>query len=69
MRGFISAGLLDMNNAINLNTSGGWQSLLARSLSLVHNSPVKNNQASLTSALSALMDDADVLNVLEAAEW
>lgn len=69
MRGFISAGLLDMNNAINLNTSGGWQSLLARSLSLVHNAPVKNNQASITSALSALMDDADVLNVLEAAEW
>jgi hypothetical protein len=68
MRGFISTGLLDMTTPINLNISGGWQSLLARTLSVVHNANVKNNKASLESALSQLLD-GDVTDVLDAAEW
>ena len=69
MRGFISAGLLDMTTPINLNLSGGWQSLLARTLSVVHNATVKNNKASLESALNQLLDEEDVNDVLDAAEW
>ena len=68
MRGFISAGLLDMTTPINLNLSGGWRSLLARTLSVVHNATVKNNKASLESALNQLLDEKDVIDVLDAAE-
>jgi alpha-aminoadipic semialdehyde synthase len=69
MRGFISAGLLDMTTPINLNQSGGWQSLLARTLSVVHNATVKNNKASLESALNQLLNEEDLTAVLDAAEW
>lgn len=69
MRGFTSAGLLDSSTQINLNQSGGWQSLLAHSLSIIHGISVKNDRSSLMSALRNLMLESEAIEVIEAAEW
>jgi hypothetical protein len=69
MRGFQKAGVLDLQSSIDLNSRGGWQSLLAQSLSQVHLASIKNDQQNLTAALRGSMTDSEVTDLLEAAEW
>lgn len=69
MKGFASAGLLDLQSSIELNSRGGWQSFLAQSLSQVLQTHVKNDKHNLFSALSSIMTEREAAEVLEAAEW
>jgi hypothetical protein len=63
------AGVLDLQSSVNLNSRGGWQSFLAQCLSQVLQSPIKNDEHNLTTALRELMADSEVTDLLEAAEW
>ena len=69
MQGFSTAGLLDLKSAIDLNSRGGWQSLLAQSLSQVHQTLVKNDKQNLLSALSWMLPADEAASLLDAAEW
>jgi alpha-aminoadipic semialdehyde synthase len=69
MRGFQMAGVLDLQSSINLNSRGGWRSFLAQCLSQVHQSPIKNDERNLRTALRKLMTQSEVTDLLEAAEW
>lgn len=69
MRGFQMAGVLDLQSSIDLNSRGGWQSLLAQCLSQVHQTPIKNDKRNLTAALRGFMTDSELTDLLESAEW
>lgn len=69
MKGFSSAGLLDLRSSLTLNSRGGWQSLLAQSLSQVHQTAVQNNRKDISAALRTTLTETEANDLLEAAEW